>query len=264
VVIGLDPVILSFGGLAVRWFGVLAVLGLCVGTWLTLRHTRCVGLNDSVVLGALAWAIPIGTLTARLAHVLGIWDFYLTHPSDIGRFGVQDLSLWGGLVGAGLTIAFRLRRHPFRAHVLDAAATGLALGIVVGRIGAFVDGHGQGLPTSLAWATLYTHPLASTPDFGVWRHPAQAYDGLVALALLLLITRVRASWAPGVRAKTFLAGYAAARVALGAVRLDPPFLFGLQLDQLLAIATLAYMALSIGWRWMGRLLHRSGQGALPA
>jgi prolipoprotein diacylglyceryltransferase len=108
------------------------------------------------------------------------------------------------------------------------------LGIAVGRVGAFLDGYGQGLPSDLPWASQYTSQLMATPDFGVPRHPAQLYDALVAVALYLLIQRLPENW----RASVFLALYATARLALGAVRLDPAFLFGFQIEQLLATGTL--------------------------
>jgi len=42
----------------------------------------------------------------------------------------------------------------------------------------------------------------------------------------------------GLRLAAFLVAYGGARVALGAVRLDPAFIFGLQLEQLLALGSM--------------------------
>ena len=44
----------------------------------------------------------------------------------------------------------------------------------------------------------------------------------------------------GIRAAGFLVLYGAARIGLGAVRLDPSFLFGLQIEQLLAIGAVVF------------------------
>jgi prolipoprotein diacylglyceryltransferase len=107
-------------------------------------------------------------------------------------------------------------------------------------VGEFLDGNGQGLPSSLPWATAYTSPLAATPDFGVPRHPAQLYDGLVALALFALLWLVPRSFPAGSRTAAFIMSYGLARVALGAVRLDPAFLFGLQIEQILAIGAVVW------------------------
>ncbi|HEX8969105.1 MAG TPA: prolipoprotein diacylglyceryl transferase family protein, partial [Chloroflexota bacterium] len=152
--------------------------------------------------------------------------------------------------------AARFRGDPgARRRILDAVAPNAALGIAVGRLGAFVDGHGQGLPSDLPWATQYTNRLATSPDFGVWRHPAQVYDALLCLALFALVSRLPARLPSGSRLAAFLVVYAAGRLALGAVRLDPPFLFGLQIEQLLALVAIVF-GIAYGVR---PLLARRGQ-----
>jgi prolipoprotein diacylglyceryltransferase len=118
-------------------------------------------------------------------------------------------------------------------------APNAAAGIAVGRLGAFLDGAGQGLPSVLPWATRYASPLAATPDFGVPRHPAQAYDAAIALGLFIVLRALPARLPAGTRAGAFLALYGLAGLALGALRLEPAFLFGLQLDQLLAVGAVA-------------------------
>jgi phosphatidylglycerol:prolipoprotein diacylglycerol transferase len=174
-----------------------------------------------------------------VVHLLGWWDYYLTRPADIWQLSPDGLSLWGGLIGGGLLAAARLRASPRRARIFDAAAPGVALGIAVGRLGMFLDGAGQGLPSGLPWATTYSSALSATPDFGVPRHPAQVYDLLVALALLAILYLTRGRFGDGKRLWLFVVVYGAARVALGAVRLDPPFLFGLQIEQWLALGCVA-------------------------
>jgi phosphatidylglycerol:prolipoprotein diacylglycerol transferase len=123
----------------------------------------------------------------------------------------------------------------------------VALGIAIGRVGEFLDGHGQGLPSALPWATRYVSPLAATPDISVPRHPTQLYDALVLLvlsAVLLWLPR-RLPWGSSVA--LFLIVYGAATIGLGWLRLDPSFLFGWQLEQLLAAAgLLAGLAIGLG------------------
>jgi phosphatidylglycerol:prolipoprotein diacylglycerol transferase len=242
VLIAIDPVLVHVGPLAVRWFGLLALAGLGLAVWGSLRALARAGLPRARALDALAWALPAGLLAARVVHVVGWWDYYLGHAAELWQFNLDGLSLWGGLVGGGLIAFARLRsgRDPRRRRrILDAVAPNLALGIALGRLGAFLDGHGQGVPSELPWATQYTNPLAATPDFGVSRQPAQLYDGLLALALWVVLSRLPSRWPAGSRMAMFGVVYGAARLGLGAVRLDPTFLFGLQLEQLLALGGLA-------------------------
>jgi phosphatidylglycerol:prolipoprotein diacylglycerol transferase len=236
VIVALDPVVLSIGPLAVRWFGLLALAGLGLAVWLTLRELQRGGLSTKVARDALAWALPGGVLVGRLVHVLGWWDYYFTHPWELWQLNVDGLSLWGVLLGG---LAFGLARlsgdHERRRRILDVAAPNVALGIAIGRLGAFLDGHGQGLPADLPWATQYANRLAASPDFGVPRHPAQVYDGLVALALFGLLSVLPRELPAGTRAALFCVAYGVARLLLGAVQLDPAFLFGLQIEQILAL-----------------------------
>jgi phosphatidylglycerol:prolipoprotein diacylglycerol transferase len=241
MIVAIDPIVASIGPLAVRWFGLLALLGLGLATWLSLRGLARQHLSRRAALDALAWALPAGILVGRLVHVLGWWDYYFTHTAEIWQLNLDGLSLWGGLLG-GLAIGFaRLRRDPLRRRrILDVVAPNLALGIAVGRMGAFLDGHGQGLPTDLAWATQYANRLAATPDFGVPRHPAQVYDALIALAVWAVLLVLPRRLPAGSRMALFFVLYGAGRLMLGAVRLDPSFLFGLQIEQLLAIGGVAF------------------------
>jgi phosphatidylglycerol:prolipoprotein diacylglycerol transferase len=241
VLVTINPVVFELGPLAVRWFGLLALVGLGLAVWLSLRELRRRGLGRQPALDALAWGLPAGLLVGRLVHVLGWWDFYLTNPSAIWQLNVDGLSLWGALLG-GLAIASaRLKRDPLRRRrILDVIAPNVGLGIAIGRLGAFLDGHGQGLPSDLPWATQYASPLAATPDFGVPRHPAQVYDALIAISLFALLSRAPPGWPAGSRLGAFLVLYGVARLVLASVRLDPAFLFGLQIEQILALAAIGF------------------------
>jgi phosphatidylglycerol---prolipoprotein diacylglyceryl transferase len=236
VIVNLNPILVSVGPLAVRWFGLLALLGLGLAIWLSGRELERQRLGRTLALDALAWGLPAGIVCARLTHVLGYWDYYLTSPAQLWQLNIDGLSLWGGVLGGTLVAAARLRRDPQkRRRIFDAIAPNAALGIAVGRLGAFLDGHGQGLPADLPWATQYANRLAATPDFGVARHPAQVYDALVALVLAAALATLPRRLPAGTRAAAFFVVYGCARLGLGTVRIDPSFLFGLQIEQLLAL-----------------------------
>jgi phosphatidylglycerol:prolipoprotein diacylglycerol transferase len=240
VLIPIDPVLLSFGPVAVRWYGVLALVGLGLAIWLSLRALQREALGPRLALDGLAWALPIGLVGARLANVLGYWDYYLTQPAELWQINLEGLSLWGGLAAGGLIFATRVGRGgPMRQRqILDAIAPYVLLGIAVGRIGEFIDGQGQGAPSDLPWATQYASRLAASPDFGVARHPAQLYDALLALGLFGLLLLVPSKLPAGSRMAIAVVAYGVGRLALGGVRLDPAFAFGLQIEQLLAIGAI--------------------------
>jgi phosphatidylglycerol:prolipoprotein diacylglycerol transferase len=240
VLIPFDPVLVSFGPFAVSWYGVLALVGLGLAVWLSLRALQREGHGHRLALDGLAWALPIGLVGARLANVLGYWDYYLTRPSELWQIPLDGLSLWGGLAAGGLVFAARVGRGgPLRQRqILDIVAPYALLGIALGRVGEFVEGQGQGPPSDLPWATQYASRLAASPDFGVPRHPTQVYDALFALALFGVLLLLPSKLPAGSRVAIGLVAYGLARVVLGTVRLDPAFAFGLQIEQLLAIGAI--------------------------
>src|SRR5258707_1231401 len=107
-----DPILVGFGTLALRWFGVLALVGLGLALWRTLQALEGEPRARAAALDALAWALPVGVLMARVVHVLGWWDYYFTHTGEIWQLGLGGLSLWGGLVGGGAVALARLRAEP--------------------------------------------------------------------------------------------------------------------------------------------------------
>jgi phosphatidylglycerol:prolipoprotein diacylglycerol transferase len=241
VIVTVNPVVVDLGPLAVRWFGLLALVGLSAAVWLSLRDLERQGVGRAPALDALAWGLPFGVLVARVIHVLGWWDHYLTNWGAIWQLNVDGLSLWGGLWGGVLVAFVRLKRDSVRRRrIFDVIAPNAALGIAIGRLGAFLDGHGQGVPSDLPWATQYASRLAATPDFGVPRHPAQLYDAVIALVLFGVLSRAPRGLPAGSRLAAFLVLYGVARLLLGAVRLDPAFLFGLQIEQLLALGAIGF------------------------
>jgi phosphatidylglycerol:prolipoprotein diacylglycerol transferase len=267
MLIGINPVLLSLGPLAVRWFGLVALAGLGLGIWLALRNVDRRLLDHHQVLAALAWALPVGVVGARVVHVVGYWDFYLTNSAQLWQLTLEGLSLWGGLACGGLVFAGRLGRGgggALRRSMLDAVVPYVALGIAIGRVGEFLDGQGQGPPSSLAWATQYASRLAATPDFGVPRHPSQLYDAAIALVLFAVMMWLlpRRRLPAGSRTVVFLVAYGAARLALGPLRLDPAFIFGLQIEQLIALGCVG-VGLELGARLvlgsMGAARWRRGE-----
>jgi prolipoprotein diacylglyceryltransferase len=233
---------------------VCVLAGVLLGLWLSVRRARLAGLPTRLLLDAAAWAIPFGLLAARFVSVVGNWDATLQQPSAIWQPGLYGLSLWGALAGGGVIGASVLRRGKHAARLADATAPGIVLGIVVGRVGSFVDGQGQGRPTSLPWGMQYANPLSAVPDLGVPRHPAQLYDALAALAILALLVLIeRRAHPAGLLFWTFLTLYALVRIGLQAVRTDASFLFGVPLDELLAVAALLA---AVRWGWLPLLLPR--------
>jgi hypothetical protein len=67
-----------------------------------------------------------------------------------------------------------------------------------------------------------------------------------------VLCRIPAQAPAGTRAVCLCLGYAAARLVLGSVRADPAFLFGLQIEQLLALVAVGWGVI-VGARLLARI-----------
>ena len=97
-----DPVIFAIGPLAIRWYGLMYVLGFAGGWWFARR--RCTR-PDSPVTPAqvddLAFYVMLGViLGGRIGYTLFYgWDRIAEDPLYIFRIWEGGMSFHGGLVG---------------------------------------------------------------------------------------------------------------------------------------------------------------------
>ena len=240
--------------------GIGIAVGFLLGAQLMVRRARRFGGPDEAdIWNALFYALVGAIVGARAGYVLGHISEVTDSGDDIlGIFKIWEggISLIGGITGAILfALPYVLRKKMGFWRTLDLAAPGLALGIVIGRIGDLVIGDHLGEPTNFAlgWlcegeagkppvdADIYLQALAegAPPSLGCYDlvlHQTALYDlfsTLLLLGVLLFIGRkVRPT---GLLIITFTIWYAAMRVITDFLRVDKRY-FGLTGSQLMSIA----------------------------
>lgn len=251
ITVDVDPVLLAAGPVTIRWYGVMISVALVLGTVLAVREAARRGIHENDLLHVTVWAVPFGLLGARLFHVVDAWKYYATYPLQILALQEGGLDLYGGLVGgiAGGLWAARQKGLP-SWKLLDVAAPSLILGQAVGRVGCFINGDHQGLPTSLPWATSYVNPASLAID-STPRHPAQLYELLYDLVVFALLLALRPRLKrEGLLFLAYAALYSFGRFWISAFREDAPFLTGLKEAQVISVAVLL-VAMPLGvylWR----------------
>jgi len=237
ITIGINPVVLNLGPFEVRWYGVMVVLAIVAIIIITLHEARRVGISEEHIYNVGLWAIVGGVVVSRLVHVIDKWDYYLAHPGQI--VGSAGLAVYGAVIGALLAILIYswVKKLSFWQFG-DIVAPGAILGQAIGRIGCTINGCCYGLPTSLPWAVVYTHP-ASYAQLGVPIHPTQIYHLLWDLVVFAIIWWLRTRLKPqGSLFLSYLALYAVGDLGIRFVREGDPFLFGMQQAQLIGIIML--------------------------
>lgn len=250
-----DPVALSLGPLAIRWYGLMYLIGFAAAWWLGHRRARRADatLTPAQVDDLLFYAAMGVILGGRIGYTL-FYDLegWLRDPVQILRIWEGGMSFHGGFLGVLAAVWLYARRIGRRFFALtDFIAPLVPLGLLAGRIGNFVNGELWGAPTQLPWAmqvSCAAHPAlcgevlglppgtASTPPL----HPSQLYEaGLEGLLLFALLWWFSARPRPTMAVSgLFLAAYGLFRFLVEFVRMPD--------------AHLGYLA--FGWVTMGQVL----------
>jgi len=248
--ISYDPIVrITIGPLSISPHGLFIAIGFMVGAWFMLPQSRKRGISDDVVYQLLTRA-AIGSLVgARLAYVINHIGDYITSPLEIFMVWEGGISLLGGFFGAIIAAIPRMRKERLSFwKVMDAAAPGMALGVVVGRTGDIIIADHLGKVTSFFLGyrcpplgvetgspCAPTDLVSRTP--GAVVHQTALYDQLLALVLLLVLIQLRKKvhW-DGFLICVFGLGYGMARIVEDFLREDVRRL-GLTASQWTAIAT---------------------------
>ena len=216
----IPPVIFRVGPLALRWYGVMYVVGYVVGVGIARRRVRrgLVPFDESAIDAWIGYLVVGMLLGARLVYVL-VYDpsHYAADPLDALAVWHGGLSFHGAVLGmtAACLVFARRYRVPFWT-LADTLALGGAPGLFFGRLGNFINGELYGRVTNVPWAMVFpTDPLRLP------RHPSQLYEAVCEGIILFLIVRtlerksVRGKWyRPGLLTGVFLIGYGVIRFLL--------------------------------------------------
>jgi phosphatidylglycerol:prolipoprotein diacylglycerol transferase len=262
--IGVSPVALNIGSLAVRWYGIFYVVAFAVAYYLGARpHVIHRGISEQNLEQLAGWAILFGLVGARLYYDVQNLDL-MHNAADVIAVWNGGMAFYGAIIGGVTTlVVLGWRRHLPIWTVLDGAAFFAVVGQPIGRIGNIINGDILGGPSNLPWATAFTNAGAVLqPGFklGVAYQPAGAYEALGTLVILLILLAVRRRGVrPGVVIISYVALYSVSQFLLDFLRQSEPVIWlGLKELQLTAIVSLVVLVplLTVIWR---RTEGRTGQ-----
>jgi phosphatidylglycerol:prolipoprotein diacylglycerol transferase len=260
----IDPVAVSIGPLAIRWYALAYISGIVIG-WIyaraLIRSEKLWGgpapiaplqLDDFIL-----W-VTIGIIVGgRTGYVL----FYnpavfIQHPAAILKLWEGGMSFHGGFLGCVAAVMLFALKNKISILSLGDITTAVApIGIFLGRLANFIKGElwGREADASVPWRMVF-------PDdaLQLFRHPSQLYEaaleGILLFAVLAVMVRMGALKRPGLILGSFIAIYGLARITGEFFREPDPqlgFLWGgltmgmlLSVPMIIAGTTLITMA----WR----------------
>jgi phosphatidylglycerol:prolipoprotein diacylglycerol transferase len=231
----IDPVALELGPLAIRWYGLMYIVGFAIA-WALARHRAKrpgSGWTPEQV-DDLIFYCALGVIVGgRIGSILFYnFDGWLRDPLVLFRIWEGGMSFHGGLLGVLLAVWLygrKLGKTFFQ--VGDFVAPLAPLGLACGRVGNFINGELWGKPTDAPWGFLVD---------GTVRHASQLYQASLEGVTLFVILWLYSARRPPEKAVSgmFLLGYGVFRFAVEFVRLPD--------------AHIGYLAW--GWLTMGQLL----------
>ena len=258
--ISYDPIVhVKIGPLSISPHGVGIAVGFLLGARLMLPAAARKGISADDVYSLLTRAAIGAIIGARVAYVVNHAGDY-DNVIDIFKVWQGGISLLGGFAGAILLALPEMRKRRLSFwKVMDAAAPGMALGVIVGRIGDLIVGDHLGKATSFFLG--YKCPPAdvdtASPCLGNVVHQTALYDFVLTILLLAFLLWLRRSprW-DGFLILAFATWYGVGRVIEDFLREDVRH-FGLTGSQwsaiaavLLSLYVLAVRRRTPGWgRW---------------
>ncbi|NHA15123.1 prolipoprotein diacylglyceryl transferase [Thioalkalivibrio sp. XN279] len=231
----IDPIAVQLGPLAIRWYGLMYIIGFAIA-WALARHRAKQpgsGWTPQQV-DDLIFYCAIGVIVGgRLGSILFYnFDAWTRDPLMLLRIWQGGMSFHGGLLGVLLAVWLygrKLGKTFF--EMTDFIAPLAPLGLAFGRLGNFINGELWGKPTDVPWGFVVD---------GTTRHASQLYQaGLEGVTLFLVLWFYSARRPPRMAVSgMFALGYGVFRFAVEFVRLPD--------------AHIGYLAW--GWLTMGQVL----------
>lgn len=258
-----DPVAISLGPIAIRWYALAYIGGIVLG-WLyarrIIRSEKLWGGTPPFTVtdfdDFILWVTLGIILGGRTGYVLFYnLSFFAQHPAEIFKLWTGGMSFHGGFMGCVIAVLlFGWKRNISVLSLGDVTCAVGPIGLLLGRLANFINSElwGRHADASVPWRMVFPNggPLP--------RHPSQLYEagleGIVLFIVLALLIRGGALKRPGLIIGAFAALYGVARITSEFFREPDPqlgFLWGgLTMGMILSVpmivAGLAFIAAA--WR----------------
>ena len=181
----IDPVIVSFGIIQIRWYGLAYVLSFLIGIYLIkkINQKDQKKIENKKIDDFFIWSIIGIILGGRIGYVL----FYqttsiFTNPINILYIWKGGMSFHGGLIGIIIAIWFFSKKYSINFfQISDLVSSVAPVGLFLGRLANFINVELYGKITDFPLAIIYP----TVDQFP--RHPSQLYEAFFEGIVLFII-----------------------------------------------------------------------------
>ena len=188
----LDPVLLDFGFIAIRWYSLAYIFGILLGWWfgkkiiIHISKSFDCKFNIKEFDDLITYIIISLIIGGRLGYIVFYnFEYYFSNPLEIVKIWEGGMSFHGALIGIIFgTYLFSLKRNIPVFFLLDVIACVSPIGIFLGRVANFINGELIGKVTTLNWGVIF--PAVDMLP----RHPSQLYEAVLEGVLIFLILNI--------------------------------------------------------------------------
>ena len=188
----LDPILIDFGFIAIRWYSLAYVFGIIIGWWFGKKILLHISKNNNLNFAVrefddlITYVVISLIIGGRIGYIIFYnLDYYIANPLDVIKIWEGGMSFHGALIGIVIgTFFFSKKKNTSTLLLLDVISCVAPIGIFLGRIANFINGELIGKVTDVSWSVTFP-----TVDM-LPRHPSQLYEAVLEGIILFLILNI--------------------------------------------------------------------------
>ena len=191
IVHNLDPVLIDFGLLQIRWYSLAYIFGIIFGWVYAIKIIKFTSKNkynfeqikvpdfDNLIIYLIIGIILGGRIGYIIFYNL---EYYSQNLFEIFKIWQGGMSFHGGLLGVVIAVAIVAKKKGSNFFkYCDIVACVAPIGIFLGRVANFINGELYGKISNLPWAVIF-------PSGGnIGRHPSQIYEAILEGIILFIV-----------------------------------------------------------------------------
>ena len=256
----LNPIAVSYGGLSVRWYGILIALGALVAYLLIESESKREKVESNQLESVVLLVLLFGLLGARLGFVIQNVTYFAHLPLEILKFYHGGLSIHGALIGGLVALYISTRKTKLSFYkIANIISPPVLLAIAIGRWGNFFNQEIIGKPAQIPWkmyVAVLNRPVGlENVEFF---HPVFLYESLALVLIFSLFWLFLRDKNIGLIYT--LCGYCAVRIVVEFWRVDyKPIFLKFDLAQIVSFAIILLVLITY---YFGRKYAKSKSRAV--
>lgn len=242
---------LSIGGLSVKWYAIMILLGVFAVYYFSCQNFKKNGYSKSILedifFGCFLW----GLVGARIWYCLFSYpSYYFENPIRFLYIFEGGLAIQGGLMAGAIYGIWYAKKHNMSfLRAADAIVPNILIGQVIGRWGNFINQEAYGGIVDATYFKYYPEFIKNGMYIdGSYRQPTFLWESLYNLIGFILISTVYKKAGRNKRGDMvyiYLIWYGIGRFFIEGFRTDSLMIFSLKMSQVISIVFIVLGLLGI-------------------